>query len=116
MNEKEYLELLHSLFEDANDAYIQYLNGGRIFRDAHMLKGRNESILLAIQNQDILPRQQRENLELISKHIQSWSKQWDKLKTEQSPDPDQKFVFDTKVRFPKDALHRILTYYNNKYQ
>lgn len=89
-------------------AYRSYLDGGRTFFWARVLRENNDGVRrLLLTHTHRLPDDLRADALALLHHLDVWSAQWDQLATEAAPAPDDTFVFQTRVRFPAEAVQRL---------
>ena len=109
---ENFLNQLDILLSTGYLAYQQYLTLGKKLLHAKIIKANNDSITkLILNNVQLFQEEQRSDLLLIVYHINSWRKQWDILYKHTDPQPDDRFVFETIIKFPKSALTRLSEYY-----
>ncbi|MEI9810787.1 MAG: hypothetical protein WDO16_24565 [Bacteroidota bacterium] len=89
-------------------AYKEYLEGGKTFMFASILRLYNEKIReLLLEKGYLLPDSlQHDALALVS-HYDIWMQKWDELKTTLNPSPDDEFVFPNTFTFPKEAARNL---------
>jgi hypothetical protein len=105
------LELVGQLYinlKRSETAYKEYLQGGKTFRFAKILRVYNEKIReLILQKGYLLSGQlQEDGLAMVS-HYDVWMQKWDELKERISPSPDDEFAFPNDVTFPKEAARHL---------
>ena len=89
-------------------AYAEYIENGKKFRYAEMLKLHNTAAKkLLIDNITEIPDPFKEDAKAIIEHYTIWSSKWDELKSKLNPAPDDEFVFENDHRFPKAASQRL---------
>lgn len=96
------------LFKASRSAYESYLAGGKTFRYAMELKKHNSRIMQLLT--DCLPAlqpQQKEDANALMAHYQAWTNKWEALAAETRPQPDDVFVFENEVTFPREAARRL---------
>src|SRR5690348_15399426 len=107
MQNKEFHLLLESViqhWQESANAYKLYMENGKKFRYAELLKVHNTAVKnLLTDNFAVVPDDLRKDVEAIIEHYTIWSTKWDKLKNELNPSPEDTFVFANDHRFPKDA-------------
>ena len=89
-------------------AYKEYLEGGKTFMFAKILRLYNEKIreLLLEKGYLLSDNLQTDALALIS-HYDIWMQKWDELKKNLNPYPDDEFSFPNNFTFPKDAAANL---------
>lgn len=111
MENNEFHSLLQSVvlhWKQSAIAYAGYMQNGKTFRYAEMLKLHNTSVKdLLTDNIALIPADYKKDVEAIIEHYTIWSEKWDKLKSELSPAPDDEFVFENDHRFPKAAAQKL---------
>ena len=99
---------LLSLWEQSAKAYASYMDGGKKFRYAEILKLHNTAAKnLLVTNITLIPGPLRSDAAAIIEHYSIWSAKWDALKSRLNPAPDDEFVFENNHRFPKAAAQNI---------
>ncbi len=102
------LQLLVSHWQESAKAYTDYMENGKTFRYAEVLKLHNTAVKnLLSDNRTIIPGEFRKDAEAIIDHYTIWSAKWDALKSKLNPGPDVEFVFENDHRFPKGAAQRM---------
>lgn len=111
MQNKEFHSLLERVvyhWHKSAKAYTEYMENGKRFRYAEMLKVHNIAAKnLLVDNINIIPVDLRKDAEAIIEHYTIWSARWDDLKSKLDPGPDDEFVFENDHRFPKAAAQKI---------
>ena len=117
MPKNEFRSLLQSVISHwqlSLKAYTEYMENGKKFRYAEMLKIHNTAVKnLLTGNMNIIPGDLKKDAEAIIEHYTIWSAKWDDLKSKLSPSPDDEFVFENDHRFPKAAAQKLETAFNN---
>jgi hypothetical protein len=89
-------------------AYSAYMENGKKFRYAEMLKMHNTSVKdMLADNFTEIPDAFKKEVEKIIEHYTIWSAKWDDLKSKLNPAPDDEFVFENDHRFPKIAAQKL---------
>jgi uncharacterized protein YktB (UPF0637 family) len=113
MLKNEFHSLLQSIvscWQQSAEAYTKYMESGKKFRYAEMLKLHNTTAnKLLIDNITIIPDHFKADARAIIEHYTIWSAKWDELKSKLNPAPDDEFVFENKHRFPKAAAQNLET-------
>jgi hypothetical protein len=111
MEKNEFHSLLQSLvshWQQSSEAYAKYMENGKKFRYAEMLKLHNTSAKkLLIENITLIPDRFKVDAGAIIDHYTIWSAKWDELKSKLNPAPDDEFVFENDHRFPKTAAQNL---------
>lgn len=111
MDNKEFRSLLESLilhWQRSSQAYADYMENGKKFRYAEILKLHNTAARnLLIDNMAIIPGHFKKDAEAIIEHYTIWSAKWNDLKNKLNPAPEDEFVFENDHRFPKDAARNF---------
>jgi hypothetical protein len=95
-------------WQQSAKAYAHYMENGKTFRYAEVLKFHNTSVKnLLTQNISIIPDDLRTEANAIIEHYTIWSAKWDDLKSKLNPGPDEVFVFENDHRFPKVAAQKM---------
>jgi hypothetical protein len=109
--QKAFLSLLQSIVQHwqlSTKAYKSYMENGKTFRYAQMLKVHNTAVKnLLINNRSIIPEYLQKDAEALIEHYTIWSDKWDELKNKTNPSPDDEFVFQNDHRFPKTAAQNL---------
>jgi hypothetical protein len=114
MNEKineKAIELTGRLYmnlERSKTAYKEYLQGGKTYMFARILKIYNEKIreLLLEEGYLLSDSLQKDGLALIS-HYDIWLQKWNDLEKKLNPGPYDEFVFPNEFVFPKEAANNL---------
>ena len=109
----EFVSLLQSVvshWQLSAKAYVEYMENGKKFRYAEMLKVHNTAVKkLLTDNMYILPENLKEDAGALIEHYTIWSGKWDDLKNKLNPAPDDEFVFENDHRFPRTAAQNLET-------
>jgi hypothetical protein len=109
MDQEEFRRSLIRLLSESGEAYRAYLDDGRTFRLAKMIRNRNDSLRsLLADHRDALPVVLRRDAEAILHHLDTWTASWKELEESLSPEDGDRFVFETVIPFPRDAESRIM--------
>jgi hypothetical protein len=113
MENNEFRSLLQSVvlhWQKSTKAYKEYMENGKKFRYAEMLKLHNTAAeRLLIDNITIIPDHFKKDAGKIIEHYSIWSAKWDDLENKLNPAPDDEFVFENDHRFPKAAAQNLET-------
>jgi len=102
------LQLVVMHWEQSAKAYANYIENGKTFRYAELLKLHNTTVkTLLIDNLTVIPAAFKKEVEAIIEHYTIWSTKWDDLKNKLNPAPDDEFVFENDHRFPKLAAQKL---------
>ena len=108
---KDFRSLLQSVvqqWEQSAKAYKEYLENGKKFRHAEMLKLHNSAAKdLLIENSSLVPEEFQKDVADIIEHYVIWTAKWEDLKNKLNPFPDDEFVFQNDHRFPRKAAQRL---------
>ncbi|MEI9946343.1 MAG: hypothetical protein WDN26_19245 [Chitinophagaceae bacterium] len=111
MENNELHSLLQSVvshWQQSAKAYSEYMENGKIFRHAEILKLHNTAVKnLLTNNMALLPADLQKDAAAIIEHYTIWSAKWDDLKNKLNPAPDDEFVFENDHRFPKAAARNL---------
>jgi hypothetical protein len=111
MEKNDFRSLLQSIvlhWQQSAKAYKEYMENGKKFRYAQMLKLHNTAVKkLLVNNITLLPGDLKKDTEAILEHYTIWSAKWDELKNKLDPAPDDEFVFENDHRFPKAAAQKL---------
>ena len=105
---------LHLHFESARAAYQDYLAGGRSFLWAISLRRLNcsaRSLLLA--KGYLLPSELVGDALALVRHYDAWLTLWDDLAERTRPALDDRFVFESRVTYPRDSEERLQRLYED---
>jgi ribonucleotide monophosphatase NagD (HAD superfamily) len=84
--------------------YKEYLQTGKTFRHARILKVYNEKIReLLIEKGYLLSDDLQEDALALVTHYDAWLAKWNDLKEKLNPSPDEEFIFANEFTFPKKA-------------
>jgi len=112
MNLEAELGRLMFFFDRGNNAYANYLEHGSRFLHAKILKNNNNNILDVLSKvYAFCPSDIQEDVLRLSYHLDVWKSQWCCLERELNPGVDDKFVFHSAVRYPKDAEKNIVNFF-----
>jgi hypothetical protein len=113
----EFRSLLQSVvlhWQQSAKAYKDYMENGKKFRYAEMLKLNNTAVKnLLTDNASVVPADFKKDVEAIIEHYTIWSAKWDGLKNKLNPAPDDEFFFENDHRFPKAAAQKLETALND---
>ena len=111
MENNEFRSLLQSVvlhWQLSAEAYTEYMENGKKFRHAEMLKLHNTAAKnLLINNIAVIPDRFKKDAGKIIEHYSVWSAKWDELKSKLDPAPDDEFVFENDHHFPKSAAKKL---------
>jgi hypothetical protein len=103
--------MLLSRLDRAKLAYDAYLANGRTFVFASVIFDHNSAARdAARQCTAILPAQLQNDLQLLVSHIDAWSAQWLELRSQMAPAAADRFVFESRVPFPRDSVRRLAVF------
>lgn len=111
MENNEFRSLLQSIvlhWQQSAKTYEEYMESGKKFRYAEMLKLHNTAVKnLLTNNITMIPEDLKKDAGAIIEHYTIWSAKWDDLKNKLNPAPDDEFVFENDHRFPKNAAQKL---------
>lgn len=111
MNKNEFRSLLETVvlhWQQSAKAYSDYMENGKKFRYAQVLKLHNTAVLsLLTENINAMPGELKKDAEAIIDHYKIWTAKWDELKSTMNPGQDEEFVFENDHRFPKLAAQNM---------
>jgi|AntAceMinimDraft_12_1070368.scaffolds.fasta_scaffold35485_2 hypothetical protein len=94
-------------------AYKAYINGGKIFLYAKILKTSNDELRdLLIRKTHLLPIEQIPNAVALIHHIDVWSTLWEDAYLSLKPSMFSVFVFNNEVNFPAKNVQSLFAYYD----
>lgn len=101
---KTILQTIVNNLHASAQAYRQYMAAGKTFRYAQELKKYNSTVieLLTMYQHQFSPALQQDAAALLH-HYQAWTSKWEALAAERNFQPDEVFVFENEVSFPKQA-------------
>jgi hypothetical protein len=103
-----FLKKLCEGLEASYEAYKNYLAGGKTFRYALELKTHNTALTsLLISQQQGPDNDLRPDIEALLVHYDAWTKKWEQLATTLQPAPDDTFVFENDITFPRQSARRL---------
>jgi hypothetical protein len=99
---------LYMNLKRSETAYKEYLQGGKTFMFAKILRLYNEKIRELLLEKGYLLQEglQKDALALIA-HYDIWMQKWDALKTSLDPSPNDEFIFPNNATFPKEAATNL---------
>ncbi len=104
----ELLEPLHIHFQSARAAYSAYLDEGRTFRHAGILKRINLSArALLLDKGHWLPPQYQDCAAALVGHYDVWLSLWDAHAERMRPAPGDVFAFANAATWPREAEQRL---------
>lgn len=111
---KEFLEtLLFTLDQSAID-YNAYLSAGKTFRYAQVLKKNNgKALQLLVENKDQLPVCLQNDAGALIEHYSVWTRKWEELAATLEPGPEDIFVFQNTVTFPRESANQLKLFYES---
>lgn len=112
IEKNQFRSLLESVvdhWDQSAQAYADYMENGKKFRYAEILKVHNTAAKnLLTDNMDVIPGDLRKEVEEIIEHYTIWTAKWEDLKTNLNPGPDDVFVFANEHRFPRGAAQSLM--------
>ena len=117
MTNKEFLTILQAVvqhWQQSAIVYKEYMENGKTFRYAQVLKLHNMAVnKLLTNNNALVPQEYIKDVEAIIEHYTIWTAKWDELKAELNPVPDDVFIFQNEHRFPRDAVQKLEAVFDN---
>ena len=117
MTNKEFLTILQAVVQQWQQSaivYKEYMENGKTFRYAQVLKLHNMAVnKLLTNNNALVPQEYIKDVEAIIEHYTIWTAKWDELKAELNPVPDDVFIFQNEHRFPRDAVQKLEAVFDN---
>jgi hypothetical protein len=99
-------------FDAASRAYDDYMKAGRSYLFACSLRRINAAArLLLLEHGHLLPTELRGDALDLIRHYDAWLTLWDDHAAAMKPAYDHEFVFDSIVRFPREAQRRLMKEY-----
>jgi hypothetical protein len=109
----DFAEQVHYNLGQSAVAYKEYLQNGKTFKHAQMLKIYNEKIKeLLLENRHLLSNELQENSKALIEHYDIWLEKWNDLAQKLNPLPDDEFVFANEFTFPRKAAVAFEMEYN----
>lgn len=102
------LGVIYINFKRSEIAYRQYMNEGKIFLYARILKQCNKTIRKCLlQYAHLLPTSLHQDAVLLITHYDVWMAKWIALEKSSNPKIDDEFIFQNNITFPKEAAQNI---------
>lgn len=102
---------IRSLFRLAAAAYGAYLEEGRTFLLASIIRDYNTVLRdLLFEALGWLPADHAGHAVRVIFHLDVWQRQWEHHRAQTRPTPQDSFVFPTAVPFPKDSADHLIAY------
>lgn len=115
-NTGEFLGMLKTQILRSELAYKAYINSGKIFIYAKVIKDANEALrCLLIDNTHLLPSKQMKNSLSLIHHIDVWIAIWEESYLSEKPSLSSVFSFENTVNFPSNEVKSLLQYYEKNY-
>ena len=100
---------LGARLELAERAYRDYLAQGKTFFLASILRDHNfVALQIAVENGHLLPAVLKSDLAGLVAHLETWLALWTEHHDRNKPANDDVFVFESRLRFPKESVRRLL--------
>ncbi len=107
----EFLGIVKTQLARAEFAYKAYIDSGKIFLYAKILKDVNDSLrFLLVHKTHLLPPEQIKNSLSLIHHIDVWSTVWEDAYALQKPSLKSVFTFENTVNFPRHEVFLLLSY------
>ena len=107
----KFLKILEFHLYRGKRAYADYMENGKLFKYAIIIKNNNQSIHRIIMSEGYLvPSHLKDKLIDIVSHIDLWLVYWENLKDELNPDLNDEFVFENEFGFPKASEKALIEY------
>ena len=111
IDEFEYWKKFSSLLHFSLKYYNLYIDNNQTIFHSTNIKKINEKLLSFLTiNFHIFPKKIRKDLLKIIDHLNNWLFQWNNLKKQKKYKQNDKFIFESKIQFPKDSINNIKTY------
>ena len=109
----ELLGPLHMHFRAARAAYADYLGCGRTFLFASSLRRLNVGARrLLLSKGHLLPEPLRVDALALVRHWDVWLTLWEDLEERSSPRPEDSFIFENDIVYPREAEGRLERLYS----
>lgn len=113
-NIDEFLGIVKTQLARSELAYKAYIDSGKLFLYAKILKEVNDSLrCLLVSKTHLLPPEQIMNSLSLIHHIDVWSTVWEDTFALQKPSINSVFSFENTVRYPVSEVYMLLSYYEN---
>jgi hypothetical protein len=111
-NTADFLGMMKTQIVRSELAYKAYINSGKIFLYAKVLKDINEALrCLLLENTHLLPSEHIANSLILIHHIDVWSAIWEESYLLEKPSLTTVFSFENTVNFPRKEVNMLLNYY-----
>jgi hypothetical protein len=105
----DWLKNILQQLERSSIAYKNYLENGRTYREAIVLKKYNSLIReILLTNMNDIPPGLRDDAKAMVAHYDAWTEKWNELQQNNDPQPEDEFVFQNDHRFPREAANRLI--------
>ena len=85
-------------------AYKEYLEGGKTFAFAQVLRLYNDRLLdLLLQKGHLLEGSLQKDAHALIAHYNAWTAKWEALRKHLDPAPGDEFIFQNEITFPRQA-------------
>lgn len=112
----EFLGIVKTQLARAEFAYKAYIDNGKIFLYAKILKDVNDSLrFLLVSKTHLLPPEQMKNSLSLIHHVDVWSAIWEDAYALQKPSLKSVFTFENTVNFPRYEVSLLLSYYEKNF-
>ncbi len=109
---KDFLGVVKTQVERSQIAYNHYINNGKIFLYAKILKKINDELRdHLLLKTHLLPVDQSKNALAIIHHIDVWASLWEDNYILVNPSLTSVFEFQNKVNFPAKEVQNLIEYY-----
>jgi hypothetical protein len=99
---------LYMNLKRSETAYKEYLQGGKTYMFARILKIYNEKIReLLLEKGWLLSGSLQQDALLLISHYDIWLQKWNDLEKKLAPAPGDEFVFANEFIFPKEAANNL---------
>lgn len=104
----EFTGEIHMQMKGSAAAYHNYLQGGKTYMHAHILRQYNARLRdMLLQKGYLLSEALQEDALALVDHYDVWMQKWDELERKLSPALSDEFVFPNEVTFPKTAAANL---------
>jgi len=105
----KFLKVLQFHLSRGKRAYHDYMENGKLFKYAIIIKNNNLLIHNMIMREGyLLPSHLEKQLIDIISHIDMWLIYWNDLKGKLTPDLNDEFIFDNDFSFPKKSERALM--------
>jgi hypothetical protein len=106
-----FLKSMQELLNQTESNYRAYLNSGKIFLYARILRETNANLRTCIAaNLPLLPEEHRGYALRLIYHLDVWTALWEEAFEQAKPEPNSVFSFENSVNFPQEAVAHLVNF------